>query len=455
MTYSRRTSVGLCVLLVVGAAPSDSGAQEGGINTRFDFGQSLVYEEGDLTTGFAKNSYLRTDLGFFLDQTRSNSATSLGLGAAVEIGDESATNTIDLRDPFIRFEHDQFSATQELGLNLSYDRRRIRDTIPDADFDDRSLVFDAGDRELYGAGLEFSTTPEVVTGLAFSADYRKVIYRDTRDPTLRNEENYDLAISAPLRIDKTRTLTPLATYFERRVEDAFPRDDRRRAAGLGYRQDVNEIVSVNAELRYVDRLVQNLVGGRIIPRSNSGPAGSLGVDIERPDGTWRALFRSTLLIDGRRRELGVNRNIAFTRSNLNFGFGVGDSDNADPTPLFDIAYDIEGPRSNLRFSAFQNLYEDLNNQETKRTGLAASYISQINNVSSWEASLNFGRTERLTGLQRIDDRTIFDIAYRHALTKEWDLRAAYQHQYFAGNVRATETARKVTLSVDRSFFGLR
>ena len=51
--------------------------------------------------------------------------------------------------------------------------RRIRDTIPDADFDDTALVFDAGDRETYRAGFGYSTKPDVVTGFAFSADYQK------------------------------------------------------------------------------------------------------------------------------------------------------------------------------------------------------------------------------------------------------------------------------------------
>ena len=258
-----------------------------------------------------------------------------------------------------------------------------------------------------------------------------------------------------MRIDQTRTITPLATYFERRIDDLFPRDDRRRAVGLGYRQEVSEVTSISAELRYEDRLRQDLIGNRIVPTSNTGPTGSLGIEIERPDGRWDARFNSTLLLDGRRRELAINRDIAYARGNLSFGIGVADSDNADPTPLLNVDYSIEGVRSNLSFRAFQNVYEDQDNRETKRSGLSASYVSQINNVSSWETSLGFGRTEQLSGFQEINDRTVFDIAYRHALTAEWDLRAAYQHQLFAGNFRSTETTRKVTLSIDRSFFGLR
>ena len=120
------------------------------------------------------------------------------------------------------------------------------------------------------------------------------------------------------------------------------------------------------------------------------PTGSLGIDVERPDGSWNARFNSTLLLDGRRRELSINRDIAYARGNLSFGVGVADSDNADPTPLLNVAYSLEGVRSNLSFRAFQNVYEDRENRETKRSGVSARYISQINNVSSWETGLDFG-----------------------------------------------------------------
>jgi hypothetical protein len=420
-----------------------------GIVARFDVTQRLEYSDNpDLDVVGSPDFFGRTVLGFGLESVTNIDRFALNIGAEIDEGRENLPN-FDLRNSSVGLAYDRDTRNALLGLDLRYREADTTSAISDEDFliDPNIINQTGGTRKTYFGGLEAAIGREAPIGASFVWSYSETTFNDTNDPDLTNQSNNDFLGQIDFRITPRITVSPFAKYID---FDAQGNGVNRKTTGFGtsVSLEVSSIFTVDLDLSQ-DKVVRS--GAQT--GTDEGLSGGFDVIRAMPDGSMGLSYASDVTSNdgGRRSFLSVSRDMDLPRGDLAFSLGVTGTDTIGTDPLVNVGYRHELSTALLSFNLSQNVNTDSDNVEQTRTSLRANYNQQINNLSSFGASIGFFNINDLGVTGNDSQRVDISLSYRYDLTRDWGLVSGYRHSLLTRDTQSDRSSNTIFVGLERSF----
>jgi hypothetical protein len=306
-------------------------------------------------------------------------------------------------------------------------------------------VSDPGKQASYqvGGSVSFGTSGPFT--LTLDAGTGGVYYRDTRDPSLFNQQTTRASIGTELRFSQVTvgTASVSATRFE--AEDT-PRTRRDTVAlSFGVTHQFNDRMSLSVRL-----------GGRQIDDSTSGTTrsgeGNLTLTHAGPTGDLSLSLDTALTIAGRRDLLEVSRSFEFPTWVLTATLGGVDAPGADPQLNASLSYARELPWGDLSATLSRDVtisdFADV--QQVLQTNVDYTHI--LNAQSSVSFGVEYADIRDLGGTGTTESqRGAIRATYQRQLAQDWSLSAGYEHRFLSQTGSSTARDNAVFVTLDRSF----
>jgi hypothetical protein len=403
--------------------------------------------------------YLRTDAGLaYLSETQV-STLSFGLDAGVESGQfgdgQGFDNRLDTLGSALSYTWT--STRAELTFGAAYRRVRLDDddalfdVLLDDEFEDEDLIPSGGYRETRSASLGLTLGRDMPLGFALGLDYLDIDYEDAPDSEPRRSYGGEAAVRFTVSPVLDLGVVARADREERDDEEDYENEERTLALTASYA--ASPILSLSGEIgKTRSETMRTTIGGTRFTETTEGVTVGASAELARPNGTIGVAVESGLDENSRRNVVQVFRTLEYPLGELAFSLGASQQEGGDVSPVGSLNYSRETARGAFTVAYDQSISTD-DDSDRIRSRLALAYEQQINNVSSWRASVDYASVEFSSGAVEDDEtsRIGASLAYRRDITQDWVMTAGYRHDLTDDGDADERRSNTVFLGVSRDF----
>ena len=411
----------------------------------------------DVETGFRHEDNLTTDDEFSFDTalsagffaSTSNRRLSFETGFLLQTLEDEQV----LTDPFLMASYAIFNRETELSFDLDYRATDLEDAVVDDDFDADDLTEDGGRRERLDTELGLVTGRFAPFGTDTRLRYRLTTYSPEADED--DERLYSVDNTLFFRVNPQVTMRTNVFLSRTETEDALNTEETVVRYGVGADLALDRAWTATLDISFSD--LETEVDG-ILPGSRditvvNGFGASAEVTRDMRNGAYT--FSASRNIDdtGFQDTFRVRRTLVLANgADINGSIGLTRFEGTDPILIYSLSYANEilrGVQFNAAFDRSGGVSGD--DENIVRTRLQAGVGRDLTPRSSlnFDVALldvqDFGMVG--TDTARVD----FDLAYRHALTEDWNLAARMSRQITFEDGDREDREDILSLSIERRF----
>ncbi len=353
-----------------------------------------------------------------------------------------------LTDPSASLSYAVFNRSTEIAVDLSYLARDLDDVVIDEDaFDADDLTEDGGRRERIEARLGLVTGRDAPFGTETVLSYRDDIFSDGAT----EDDETQISVSSTLRftIDPRNTLRATGFASREDTDDGADTVETTHFYGLGADLLLDPAWTANLDIGFREIEIES--GG--MRTVTDGFVAGLLVTRDMPNGVLSFALDREVVTTGTEDTLRLRRALTLANgADVVVSLGAVIFEGADPITIYSASYANEiRPGSLLSLSLDRSGGVSDDDENIIRTRLAAGLDQDLTPASSlsFDAGLSQVEDASLTGAdtRRID----LAVAYRHALTPDWNLAARAAHQILFEDGADDERSTVVSLGIERRF----
>jgi hypothetical protein len=431
-------------------------APDPGLRFTVDLNAGFTFDTNEDLTNPSEGDSTRTNVGLAFGLESETEVSTLALSILTEARYDTGPGPDDgfeFRIPLgtLSYEREGFDSFANLNGRYFYDN--VDDDVLiflDENLNPVDLIVDGGDlrRWTFDGRVGFGAAAPIGAEAGFFYDNRD--YIDTTDPDLYDRDEY--GVDGILSFQITPTLRGRFTgSFSSLDEDDVTQtvtDTTNLGFGANYEIDAatvfsGDIAYTNIEETFFDSITD----------TTEGWVFDFSLQREVTNGTVGGALTRTLTEAAERTQLTFDRAMELPAGELDYTLGVSVSDSGGEARFVgDLTYSQELPTGGFSVTASQDTVTSDDEEDTLVTRIAVLYNHDINSVSSIDVNFGLGRSEDIGGgASDPDVRANAGIAYRRALTREWDWLLGYEAQYSVENGGDAATGNKVYTLIDRRF----
>lgn len=456
--YRRRT-LGISLLVFAASAGPTALAQEsGGLTTTASFAQRFELSDnpdGRLNSQNDGQTFLsRTSLSFGLASETQSSRLAFDVGASLKyVLSTSSTFPIreGLADPFASLLYETENRNSRLDFFARYSQSDVGDLSEVIDPTGTDLILDTGQVERYVLTFGYETGLSAPIGFEFDAGYFQRNYFDTTDPELNDTET--ITLDAALRFSITQTLDArLLLGYRQENEQGVPSIDRKiYSAGFGLDYDISETQELGFRLTS-DRIdTDREFSDTTIEDREEGYSAGIDYEQELSNGRFAVALSSDIESTGRRSTLTFDRDYEFARGGLELRLGATENARVGAQPLARIRLRRDLPTGAVVLTYDDIQRTDIDDFEYRDRVLTLRVDQDISETSSWGLLAGYADTKSLDDLGSDRQRSQFQVDYRRALTRDWDILAGYEYEDATTNNASRRTENTLFFTLVRDF----
>lgn len=223
-------------------------------------------------------------------------------------------------------------------------------------------------------------------------------------------------------------------------------DSTRRTAGVSLRFDLTEVLRLNTGVT-VTQFDEDGAPKRQTEQY------SLGLALDRPDGSYSVSLSSAQTPEGGRNSLSFGRQLELPRGTLGLNAGVNLSPGGRRGVIGSVSWSEATPNGSIGLSLSRSVTSDARDRETVVTRFNAQTTQSLTPDLVGQASLGLQESTRSDTDETIRNLSL-SASVRYALTPDWGLRAGADHR-----IRRTDTntasSSSLFLTLDREFIARR
>ena len=423
----------VAIALSLSATASSAQDDGGGLLTKLTFGSELRSEDGDALL-----------------------AQIAGLTFATETRTQSLTLTANLRheiteddqgfvDPSLELDYGLTGSRSELSVLLAYseqdaDSSFLSDDVPGL------VVFDGGSRIRSTAEVALDFGMDQPVSGRFELDWREDRFVDTLDPSLLDETRVAAALSLTLDLGSGVKLEPSIAVEE--VDRDGGRDVRTEAFDVALSYAARRDLTLTAEIGQ-SRITES---GDVPEATINGTTGSIGFELERPNGTLSGSLSTVLDEAGRRTDLEFDRSLDLPTGEIAMGLGLSRVDGEDDLlPLYRLSHSIERPRDQFETSIEQAFSVDTDGDRALNTRFQLEWDRDLTEASRLNAGLSLSDS-RFPSVDGKDSREVaLTMAYSHEFVRDWSLTGGLTERLRQEDGAPDDRSRDVFIRLEKTF----
>lgn len=223
-------------------------------------------------------------------------------------------------------------------------------------------------------------------------------------------------------------------------------DNTRRSASVSLRFDLTEVLRLTTGVT-VTQFDEDGTPMRQTERY------SLGLALDRPDGSYSVNLSSSQTPDGGRNSLSFGRQLELPRGTLGLNAGVNLSPGGRRGLIGSVSWSEDTPNGSIGLSLSRSVTSDARDRETTVTRFNANTTQALTPDLVGQASLGLQENTRSDTDETIRNLSL-SASVRYALTPDWGLRAGADHRIRRTDAN-TASSSSVFLTLDREFIARR
>jgi hypothetical protein len=361
----------------------------------------------------------------------------------------------DFENPGLDLNYARANRSTAFDIGLSYSVRDVDgefEVIDPVTLTVIDLIDDDGTLESVrvNAGLETGRDAPFGTDTRFSFTDRT--YSDTSDPDLSDLESWQIGTTLRFDVDPRISLRTSASYRETQEDDAAQTESRTTRFGIGGTFLIDPLWTASLDLGYSRFETEEDVLGTRFLTEEDGVGASLSVTRQFRDGTLGLALAREVSDIGAEDSLRVFRNRALANGGeLAWSLGVVSFPSGDTRPIASASYAMPTPRGSFSVSLDQATAVNSDDESVVSTSVALDYDQAINAVSSWSLNGSLSSVDVIGDNTEDQSRAEVGVAYRHALTRDWDFSTSLRHRITYEDGEEDDSASILSLSLERSF----
>ncbi len=398
---------------------------------------------------------LDTRLGFTFDSRTRTDQLQLSASGLLRLTTQQTGTTTQsgLQDPRLRFAYARDTGNARLSANASF-------TVADVNLNDVFLLPDgtlggtiprAGSVTNSAAGLSVQTGVNDPIGFLLTASASSRAYSDTTDPNVFDSRR------ASLRFTTRLTPSP-RTRIDLNLAYALSEDDnatgvRRNDRSVSVRLDqaLSPLLTLQTEIGYSQNTRDETILGLPVRTEAQGLFGQIGLSLQRPNGTVSLTFASQRDTVGPRNSLRLGRSLDLASGGtLAAEVGLTGRPGGQTYVIGSLRYSDPLPTGRIEARVERSVTLDANNADVTATRVGVSYAHEINDLSRFNLSADFGQTSTAAAVPNDVTSRSFRATYSRALTPDWNLETGYQYRDRQDNA-GLASSNSVFLTVGRRF----
>ena len=449
---------------LTGAPPTLAQDDDGGLRMSFGLQSTLRSQSNYSMTpaGSGRGTTFDTDLSFRLNSKTRAQSLDLQLGAVARMArlPAPAGNVSGVEDPSLRLSYSREGARSRLTFSGNYRRADLDFLNPLADpilIDDPSavngvsLVNQTGSRDSLQMNPGFVTGIDMPVGLSLQASTRRIDYSGTVSPSLYDTQRD--TVSGRLRLDLTPTTElglSLSSSTNRSSNTTSTRQTSQNA-GLDLAHQVGERLTLSANLGYSQTETRQTVLGAPVVTAREGMTFGLGVRQALPTGNIGVNYARSVDANGNRDTVNLTyaRQMQTLKINLGVGLTRGVAGTTATTASASATQELA--RGAITFSLDRSVSTNDSLQDVLATRARLNVRHNITETSGVDFGVSYARNEDGgSGALATTSRSSVTMAYRHKLTKDWNLRTGIEHRHQT-TAAGTATGNTFFVTLGRSF----
>ncbi|MEM7508840.1 MAG: hypothetical protein AAF415_19095 [Pseudomonadota bacterium] len=364
----------------------------------------------------------------------------------------------ELEDPGATLLYSRANRSTALDLSFSY-REQDADGdlfIPDPlTFSSVDLIEDDGSRETIRVGVGLQTGLDARFGTDTELSFLDRTFTGTSDPDLTDLQVFRGNTALRFDVSPALSLRVTGAYVNSDEEDIEETERETFRVGIGATARIDQVWSVSTDLRYarIDTDMLDIFTGAPISDTEEGVGFNVAVVRALLNGDIGLSLGREITETGDRDEIRLSRSLTMANgSELSGSIGLVDFEEGDVSVVGGLSFALPTRRGGLLLDFQQQARFDEDDGNVINTFLTGRYESSINAVSNWAVFGTLARVDSLDDLSDSDQTSVrAGISYDYAITRDWDLSAAFDHRIdFEGDSETDQTS-VVSLTLQRSF----
>jgi hypothetical protein len=217
---------------------------------------------------------------------------------------------------------------------------------------------------------------------------------------------------------------------------------------IGATLDINPVLQLDGQIGYTDVTTDTTTGRT----TRSGATSAVTLTQTLPNGTVYGSFISTVNQNGTRSVFSFGRDFLLPNGTFTGNLGMTHTPAGNNHLSGALAYNRTMRSSDITVTAARAVSTNGANQDILNTRLGVSYNYAINNDSTLNLALNWGRSEAADNVPGFNttDRTTFTAAYSQALTQDWNATGGLQMRHRSDNT-GNAHSNAIFVTLDRKF----
>ncbi len=217
---------------------------------------------------------------------------------------------------------------------------------------------------------------------------------------------------------------------------------------IGAVMDINPVLQLDGQIGYTD-VTTDTTGGR---STRSGATSAVRLTQTLPNGTVYGSFASTVNQNGTQSVLSFGRDFQLPNGTFSGNIGVTHTPAGNDHISGALAYSRTVRSSDIIVTAARAVSTNGASQDVLNTRVGVNYSYAINNNSTLNLSLNWGRSEAADNAPGFNttDRTTLRAAYSRALTQDWSVTGGFQMRH-RSDTSGNAHSNAIFLTLDRNF----
>jgi hypothetical protein len=361
----------------------------------------------------------------------------------------------DFENPGLDLNYARANRSTAFDIGLSYSVRDVDgefEVIDPVTLTVIDLIDDDGTLESVRVNAGLETGRDALFGTDTRFSFTDRTYSDTSDPDLSDLESWQIGTTLRFDVDPRISLRTSASYRETQEDDAAQTESRTTRFGIGGTFLIDPLWTASLDLGYSRFETEEDVLGTRFLTEEDGVGASLSVTRQFRDGTLGLALAREVSDIGAEDSLRVFRNRALANGGeLAWSLGVVSFPSGDTRPIASASYAMPTPRGSFSVSLDQATAVNSDDESVVSTSVALDYDQAINAVSSWSLNGSLSSVDVIGDNTEDQSRAEVGVAYRHALTRDWDFSTSLRHRITYEDGEEDDSASILSLSLERSF----
>ncbi len=441
------------------AAASQAGlpANTGGLQIDLDLSSELRFDDNQALSNVSAGDATISDtkLTFGLSKITARDTLSLDASTVLRFANIPGRSVSGFEDQNVRFNYARDGVNSRFSADARY-RHADREFLdPFAVEQDEQalgqLIGGGGVVTWQSAGISYATGINAPFGFQLSARRDEQNYdalAQSVDPLLFDRVTNRVNATVTARVSPVMQLRASAGLTDYDAADSVSTERQTLDYSVGAAMDINPVLLLDAQIGYTD-VSTDTTGG---PSSESGLTGSARLTKTLPNGTVYGDFASSVNQNGSQASLSFGRSLQLPNGSFTGVAGVTRAPSGSSRLTGSLSYSHALRSSNVTVSGARSVSTNGLDQDVLNTRLSLAYSYAINDVSSLNVSLNWGRSEGADSGSGITttDRTTLRASYTRSLTKDWNMTGGMQIRRLKDNSGDAQS-NSIFLTLDRGF----